>query len=93
MAKAALNMMTKSIGDSFSLNNIYATGVDTGWCTEMRYVPMDKRDTKGPPLIPVPLTDRDGAARVLYPIFVGLTSIDPPPHGVLYHDFEVKAWD
>jgi len=45
---------------------------DTGWCTEMRYVPMHKRDSKGVPLNPVPLTDRDGASRVfiLFSLFL-----------------------
>eukprot|EP00026_Physarum_polycephalum_P007793 Phypoly_transcript_07860.p1 GENE.Phypoly_transcript_07860~~Phypoly_transcript_07860.p1 ORF type:complete len:352 (+),score=49.12 Phypoly_transcript_07860:465-1520(+) len=93
MAKASLNMMTKSIADTFAKSNIYASAVDTGWCTEMRYVPMEMRDDRGAPLKSVPLTDRDGAARVLYPIYVGLTSKEPPPHGVLYHDFKVVPWN
>eukprot|EP00026_Physarum_polycephalum_P001836 Phypoly_transcript_01839.p1 GENE.Phypoly_transcript_01839~~Phypoly_transcript_01839.p1 ORF type:complete len:919 (+),score=142.10 Phypoly_transcript_01839:139-2895(+) len=92
MAKAALNMLTKSISATYARINIFVTSVDTGWCTEMRYVPKEKRHPEGPPLIPVPLTDKDGAARVLYPIYIGLTSADPPPHGVLYHNYEVKPF-
>jgi len=82
MAKASLNMMTRSIADSFAKKRIYTSAVDTGWCTEMRSIPMSMRDDRGVPIKPVPLTDRDGAARVLYPIYIGLTSKDPPPHGV-----------
>eukprot|EP00026_Physarum_polycephalum_P008719 Phypoly_transcript_08818.p1 GENE.Phypoly_transcript_08818~~Phypoly_transcript_08818.p1 ORF type:complete len:467 (+),score=54.24 Phypoly_transcript_08818:3-1403(+) len=92
MAKAALNMLTKSISETFAQSNIFVNAVDTGWCTEMRYVPLHKRDEKGVPRRPVPLTDRDGAARVLYPISVGLTEVDPP-YGVLYHDFEIVPWN
>lgn len=39
-----------------------------------------------------PLRDKDGAARVLHPVFVGLTEEAPPPYGVLYTNFEVSPW-
>ncbi len=35
MAKAALNMMTKSIADGFYSSNIYANAVDPGWVSLM----------------------------------------------------------
>lgn len=36
----------------------------------MRYVPMERRDERGVPLDPVPLNDRDGAARVFIIIII-----------------------
>jgi hypothetical protein len=36
----------------------------------MRFVPMHERDASGVPLHPVPLTDKDGAARVNELLFV-----------------------
>ena len=34
MAKAALNMMTRTAGLHYSMSNIYMTAVDTGWVTD-----------------------------------------------------------
>ena len=34
MAKAALNMMTRTAGGHYALSRIYMTAVDTGWVTD-----------------------------------------------------------
>ena len=34
MAKAALNMMTRTAGKHYALSNIYMTAADTGWVTD-----------------------------------------------------------
>ncbi len=70
MAKAALNMMTRTSAADFVVDGIHMNSVDTGWVTdedpfaqsvvkevEQRFVP--------------PLDSIDGAARVLDPIFTG----------------------
>lgn len=36
MAKAALNMMTRTSGMEFVMDGIYMTAVDTGWVTDER---------------------------------------------------------
>ncbi len=70
MAKAALNMMTRTSAADFVKDGIHMNSVDTGWVTdedpfaktvakevEQRFVP--------------PLDSVDGAARVLDPVFTG----------------------
>ncbi|EGG14157.1 short-chain dehydrogenase/reductase family protein [Cavenderia fasciculata] len=66
MAKASLNMMTYSIAESYLAKSIYVCGVDTGWCSKMTAQDHNARS--------VPLNDRDGACRILDPIFQLLSS-------------------
>ncbi len=71
MAKAALNMMTRTSAADFARDGIYMNSVDTGWVTDED--PFEKTVAKemaqrfAPPLDAV-----DGAARVLDPIFTGV---------------------
>eukprot|EP00026_Physarum_polycephalum_P008349 Phypoly_transcript_08431.p1 GENE.Phypoly_transcript_08431~~Phypoly_transcript_08431.p1 ORF type:complete len:492 (+),score=59.35 Phypoly_transcript_08431:165-1478(+) len=82
MAKAALNMMTKSISVTFALEHIYANAVDTGWVSLM--TPASSMDK-------APLTERNGATRVLDPIFIGLTEIRGP-YGKLFRNYSSIPW-
>ena len=71
MAKAALNMMTRTSAAEFARDGIHMNSVDTGWVTDED--PFDKavRKESEQRFVP-PLDSIDGAARVLDPIFTGL---------------------
>ncbi|KYQ93327.1 short-chain dehydrogenase/reductase (SDR) family protein [Tieghemostelium lacteum] len=88
MAKAALNMLTRTTAKQFESMNIYVCGVDTGWISHMQ--PVGKlrlnRTTKPPPL-----TNRDGAKRIIYPIFETYSK-ERLPSGVLFKNFNVTPW-
>eukprot|EP00026_Physarum_polycephalum_P001332 Phypoly_transcript_01333.p1 GENE.Phypoly_transcript_01333~~Phypoly_transcript_01333.p1 ORF type:complete len:1144 (+),score=202.28 Phypoly_transcript_01333:98-3433(+) len=90
MAKAALNMMTKSISTTFAAMNIFATAVDTGWITKMKPATAGIRNEWGPTA--APLQDKDGAARILHPIYLGYSSRMVPPYGVLLQNYKVIPW-
>jgi NAD(P)-dependent dehydrogenase (short-subunit alcohol dehydrogenase family) len=73
MAKAALNMMTRTSAADFARDGIYMNSVDTGWVTDedpfAKTVEKEETQRFAPPLDSI-----DGAARVLDPIFSGLAS-------------------
>jgi NAD(P)-dependent dehydrogenase (short-subunit alcohol dehydrogenase family) len=67
MAKAALNMMTRSAGCFYALSDIYMNAADTGWVTDENPIKLNKsRD-----IMTVPLDEIDGAMRVLDCVFMG----------------------
>jgi NAD(P)-dependent dehydrogenase (short-subunit alcohol dehydrogenase family) len=70
MAKAAMNMMTRTSAAEFRASGIHMNSVDTGWVTDED--PFDKTVAKAVEqrFVP-PLDSIDGAARVLDPIFTG----------------------
>ncbi len=73
MAKAALNMMTRTSAADFARDGIHMNSVDTGWVTdEDPFVKsVEKGEVEG---FSPPLDAIDGAARVLDPIFTGLNT-------------------
>ena len=70
MAKAALNMLTRTSAADFVKSGIHINSVDTGWVTDED--PFAKAAVKESEqrFVP-PLDSIDGAARVLDPIFTG----------------------
>jgi NAD(P)-dependent dehydrogenase (short-subunit alcohol dehydrogenase family) len=69
MAKAALNMMTRTSAPDFVKDGIHMNAVDTGWVTDEDPAAHAARKTElgfAPPLDII-----DGAARIVDPIFVG----------------------
>ena len=89
MAKAALNMLTRTIGPSLLADNVFVSSVDTGWVTKMTPGTPTARFNKAP------LSEEDGAARVLDPVFGGFVEFakgDIPKCGVLFRNFEVASW-
>jgi NAD(P)-dependent dehydrogenase (short-subunit alcohol dehydrogenase family) len=69
MAKAALNMMTRTSAPDFVKDGIHMNAVDTGWVTDEDPAVHARRKAElgfSPPLDVV-----DGAARIVDPIFVG----------------------
>jgi NAD(P)-dependent dehydrogenase (short-subunit alcohol dehydrogenase family) len=69
MAKAALNMMTRTSAPDFVKDGIHMNAVDTGWVTDED--PAVHAARKAEQGFSPPLDIIDGAARIVDPIFVG----------------------
>lgn len=89
MAKAALNMMTRTSGQDYARSGIYMTSVDTGWITDENAEPTRQRlRAKG---FRPPLDILDGAARVYDPIVQGVRD-QHYIHSVFLKDYKVTPW-
>lgn len=89
MAKAALNMMTRtSAGEMFATDKILMTAVDTGWITDER--PHHEKLRIAEEGWHAPLDLVDGAARVYDPIVMGENGVDQ--YGVFLKDFAEHPW-
>ena len=89
MAKAALNMMTRtSAGEMFATDKILMTAVDTGWITDER--PHHEKLRIAEEGWHAPHDLFDGAARVYDPIVMGENGIDQ--YGVFLKDFAEHPW-
>ena len=73
MAKAALNMMTRTAAADYHGDGIHMNSVDTGWVTDEDPVEIAARKTREERFHP-PLDIIDGAARIVDPIIAGLNS-------------------
>ena len=88
MAKAALNMFTRTSAPDYAAAGIHLVAVDTGWVTQENPAP-GKARAEASGFVP-PLDVVDGAARVLAPIWAGVRGA--PVSGVLLKDYEPAAW-
>ena len=70
MAKAALNMMTRTSAADYHADGIHMNSVDTGWVTDEDPVAIAARKVKEHRFHP-PLDIVDGAARIVDPIIAG----------------------
>ncbi|SDH29289.1 NAD(P)-dependent dehydrogenase, short-chain alcohol dehydrogenase family [Sinosporangium album] len=85
MAKAALNMLTRTSAEDLAPQGVYMCSVDTGWITDEQPVPIrDMLDRR------TPLDVIDGAARVYDPIVRG--EAGHPLYGVFLKDYTVAPW-
>jgi NAD(P)-dependent dehydrogenase (short-subunit alcohol dehydrogenase family) len=73
MAKAALNMMTRTAAADYLHDGIHMNSVDTGWVTDEDPVEIAARKTAEQRFHP-PLDIVDGAARILDPIISGFNT-------------------
>ncbi len=73
MAKAALNMLTRTSAADYHADGIHMNAVDTGWVTDEDPVHLAARKTKDHRFHP-PLDIVDGAARIVDPIIVGFNT-------------------
>jgi NAD(P)-dependent dehydrogenase (short-subunit alcohol dehydrogenase family) len=73
MAKAALNMMTRTAATDYQSYGIHMNSVDTGWVTDEDPVEIAARKTVEQSFHP-PLDIVDGAARILDPIISGFNT-------------------
>lgn len=91
MAKAALNMMTRTSAADYAQDGIFMNSVDTGWITdENPYAQRNfARDIQGfyPPLDII-----DGMARIYDPIVQGLNQAEQPIYGCFLKDYAPYDW-
>jgi NAD(P)-dependent dehydrogenase (short-subunit alcohol dehydrogenase family) len=73
MAKAALNMMTRTAATDYHTGGIHMNSVDTGWVTDEDPVEIAARKTTEQRFHP-PLDIVDGAARIVDPIISGFNT-------------------
>jgi NAD(P)-dependent dehydrogenase (short-subunit alcohol dehydrogenase family) len=73
MAKAALNMMTRTSATDYHFHGIHMNSVDTGWVTDEDPVDIAARKQAEQRFSP-PLDSVDGAARILDPIITGFNT-------------------
>ena len=70
MAKAALNMMTRTSAADYHADGIHMNSVDTGWVTDEDPAEIAERKVREHRFHP-PLDSVDGAARIVDPIIAG----------------------
>lgn len=73
MAKAALNMMTRTSAADYHADGIHMNAVDTGWVTDEDPVQIAQRKQQEHRFHP-PLDIVDGAARIVDPIIAGFNT-------------------
>ncbi len=88
MAKAALNMLTRTSATEMFASGILMTSVDTGWITDERPHPTKMRLADEGFHAPLDLVD--GAARVYDPIVRGEAGEDV--YGCFLKDYKPAAW-
>ena len=95
MAKASLNMLTRTCGKYFEKDKIYMTCVDTGWVSSMgevnKMIDNDTKEKAENEMELVPLDELDGAMRVLHPIIEGIKN-KKYYSGILLKDYVKSKW-
>lgn len=90
MAKAALNMMTRTSALDYVRDGIHMNSVDTGWITDEDPAEIAKRK-KEELQFHTPLDQIDAAARICDPIFDGLLT-GKHTWGKFLKDYQVANW-
>lgn len=90
MAKAALNMLTRTSAQDYARHGIHMNSVDTGWITDEDPVEIAQRKTEELGFHP-PLDQIDAAARICDPIFTGFLTGEHQ-WGQFLKDYQVANW-
>jgi NAD(P)-dependent dehydrogenase (short-subunit alcohol dehydrogenase family) len=90
MAKAALNMMTRTSAADYHADGIHMNAVDTGWVSDEDPADIAARKTAEHRFHP-PLDIVDGAARVVDPVFSGVNTGEHV-HGQFLKDYLPTDW-
>ncbi|WP_406471501.1 SDR family NAD(P)-dependent oxidoreductase [Streptomyces sp. NBC_01615] len=88
MAKAALNMLTRTSAAELAQQGVHMCAVDTGWITDEN--PAPKKERMAGAGFRTPLDIVDGAARVYDPIVRG--EAGEPLSGVFLKDYREAEW-
>ena len=96
MAKAALNMLTKTSAGDYADCGIYMTAVDTGWVNDEKPAHLAAAHAADHGF-QSPIDEADAAARILDPVLAPLNRLaagEPaaPPFGVFLKDCGVTEW-
>ncbi|KCV69580.1 hypothetical protein H696_04002 [Fonticula alba] len=83
MAKAALNMMTRTSSQDYAESSIYMNSVDTGWINDEKPLELAARHAE---YFQTPIDEVDAMARILDPVFDGVS------RGKLYHGLFMKDY-
>lgn len=89
MAKAAMNMLTRTAAEDLANDRIHMTSVDTGWITNENPYPVAEQMKRGG--FTLPLDEIDGAARILDPVFSAANGGDIRS-GCFLKDYRPVAW-
>ena len=90
MAKAALNMMTRTSAIDYVEDGIHMNSVDTGWITDEDPITIAARKVEEHGFHP-PLDIVDGAARIIDPIFDGVLTGEHQ-YGLFLKDYRPIPW-
>lgn len=94
MAKAALNMLTRTSADDLAKKHrIYMNSVDTGWINDENPLQKASRIAKTN-RFQTPIDEIDAAARILDPIFSGVMNGAETPKlfGKFLKDYKESEW-